>query len=445
MAEQHATATTEWKTHWPLAAAATAGLTFPATATYSLGLFMEPLTKEFGWSRSVVTSGLIVLSLMMIPFASPAGALVDRFGARRIAIPGTLVAMTAIASFSFANGSVVQWMALWITFAVATLLTKPTVWTAAVSKAFSASRGLALGVVLCATSISQSLTPIITERLIENYGWRHAYQLLAAGWGGLVFVIVLFFFHDAYGNGARPRIGLKSDAGPLNLPGYIFSQAIRTRPVLQICGAVLINALVTTAVSINLVPILGETGLSRVQAAGFAGIAGVAGITGKLLTGVLLDRFRGNIIPFTSMALPAVGMFILFERVTSPPMVGLSVLALGYAAGASMQSAAYLVTRFAGMRSFGAVYGILAAIMGMALGTGPWCASRIFDVTGSYHLVLMIGVPGSILAGLLMVGLGPYPTFAKADEDVAPAVPSGSRPFPLYERTDGVSRNAELP
>ncbi len=416
MAEQPLTALGEWKRHWPLALSATVGFTYSPMGTYSLGLFMEPLQKEFGWERSEISSGLIVLSVFAILFTAPVGALIDRFGARRNAIPGIVLGIVAIFALSFANGALWQWLALWTFYAVASLFIKTTVWCTAVSKAFSASRGLALGVVLCGSGLSQSLTPIVAQQLIDGYGWRQAYQLMAIGWGGLVLLLLLLFFHDVSGHSAPAKLpgGSDSDSAPPQiLPGYTFREAMRTRPVIRICAAVFIGSIISVGIAVHLVPIIVETGLSRGAAAGIAGLAGLSAIAGKLLTGTLLDRFRGSLIPFASFSLPSVGLALLLLPAPGFWLTGLSVVILGFAAGSVTQSQAYLITRYAGLRAYGAVLGIVSSIIGLTLGFAPWFAGKVFDVTGSYQLVLTIGIPCTLAAGALVFGLGAYPVFGE--------------------------------
>lgn len=418
------TVTHEWRSHWPLVVAATTGFSFVPTVTYSLGLFMEPLTREFGWSRSDISAGLIIVAGLSIPFAAPVGALIDRIGARPIALLGTTLTIAAVAALSFADGSIAQWLALWTLYAVATLFVKTTVWTAAISRAFSASRGLALGVVLCGTGISQTLTPLIAQPLIDTYGWRHAYQIIAAGWGGAALLMVLLFLREKHHSGPATSSGKLAAAPAQALPGYTFQEAIRTRPILQICAAVLVNSLITVGVSVHLVPILGEAGMTRSGAAALASLVGACAIVGKLGTGALLDRIQGNLIPFACFALPAVALAILAARVGSTPAIALAAAILGLAGGACAQSAVYLVTRYAGLRSYGAVFGVLSSIMGLAMGAAPWFAGKVFDLSGSYQIFLLIGIPGTILAGLLVVGLGPYPRFAARESVPAAASPA---------------------
>ena len=397
----------EWKQHWLLALSATIGFTYSPVATYSLGLFMEPLQREFGWERSQVSMGLFVNALFAVLFTAPVGALIDRYGARRNAIPGIMLGMVALGALSFANGSLVQWVALWTFYAVATLFIKTTVWCTAVSKAFSASRGLAIGVVLCGTGLSQSFAPKIAQMLIDNYGWRHAYQLLALGWGGLVLVLLVLFFHDFGPNNVAAKPGAPATA----LPGYTFREAIRTRPILQICGAVLIGSIVAVGIAVHLVPILIDTGLSRGVAAAIGGLAGLSAIAGKLMTGVLLDRLRGSLVPFLSFSLPSTGMALLLLPHPGLWVAGLAVVIMGFSAGSVTQSQAYLITRYAGLRSYGAVLGVASSNIGLTLGFAPWFAGKVYDVTGSYHLVLQLGIPCTLAAGALVIGLGDYPEF----------------------------------
>ena len=52
-----------------------------------------------------------LVSVFAFLFSSPVGALIDRLGARRVALPGMMAGMLAIAAMSLANGSLWQWMA----------------------------------------------------------------------------------------------------------------------------------------------------------------------------------------------------------------------------------------------------------------------------------------------------------------------------------------------
>ena len=49
-----ATAASEWRAHWTVALAAAAGVSLSAVSVSSLGVMMEPLEREIGWSRTEI-------------------------------------------------------------------------------------------------------------------------------------------------------------------------------------------------------------------------------------------------------------------------------------------------------------------------------------------------------------------------------------------------------
>jgi MFS family permease len=119
--------------------------------------------------------------LIAVPLSPFVGAIVDKWGARRLAIPGLLLTASLFASFSLASGSSVQWFALWTAYAVAALAIRNTVWTAAVSSVFTGGRGLALGVTLSGTALTGTIAPVIAQQLIDNFGWREAFLWMGLG------------------------------------------------------------------------------------------------------------------------------------------------------------------------------------------------------------------------------------------------------------------------
>jgi MFS family permease len=92
----------------------------------------------------------------------------------------------------------------------------------------------------------------------------------------------------------------------------------------------------------------------------------------------------------------------------------LAIVALGFAVGAEIDAVAYLVTRHFGLRSFGAVFGMLGGCMAVAHAVGPVGASHLYDLSGSYRHALVAAIPVSLVTALLILTLGRYPDFNKA-------------------------------
>lgn len=425
----------EWRAHYPVVLAAMVGMSFSSLAPASLGLFIEPLSEEFGWTRAQISLGLTIYALFAVPFSPLAGALIDRRGSRGIAIPGLMLASCAFASFSFANQSIALWLGLWLFYATAAMAIKSTVWTAAVSGRFSTSRGLALAVVFCGTAISQTASPLLARWLIDDYGWRQAYVWMGLGWGGAALLLVVLFLTDARSEVSASRRSTMA-ANSSVLAGLTFKEALRSRALRKIAAATLLISTLVGALIVHQVPILTERGLTREHAAWLAAVAGFASLFGKLCTGYLFDRSRSGWIGFISLALPALGCGLLLLPNVSIELAVAAIAILGYTAGAYLQLCTYLTTRYGGLRHFGKIFGVMASLLAFGTGVGPLLGGLVFDSFGSYALLLILGMPAGLLAGVLVARLGPYPEFelqshgeSVVREYVPGAVPVSSKPW----------------
>ena len=73
-------------------------------ALYGLPFFYDFFSKEFGWSRTVVTSGNALGKLLVAPlFGFIAGWFIDRYGPRKMLMTGALLTGTALIGLSLMN------------------------------------------------------------------------------------------------------------------------------------------------------------------------------------------------------------------------------------------------------------------------------------------------------------------------------------------------------
>lgn len=406
MDERQRRARAEWRKYLPLVIAASVGFSFLSLMSPALGLFMEPLQKEFHWSRSMLSSGMIVGALLSLFLAPLFGALIDRFGSRRIAIPGIAATAVVIAGFSLLNGSTPLWFAFWIAFGLASLAIHATTWTTAVASVFVSGRGLALGVTLSGSAAALAIVPPLTNWLIDAYGWRGAFLWLGLGWGAVALVLSWMFLVDA-------RTG-HEDASPsavdkVRLDGLTIGAAWRSVALWKVALATLLILTVTVGVSVHQVPILISAGVSRTNAAWLASLGGLAGIVGKIVTGLLLDRFHARWIGGLTLASTAIAYPLLLEPFRTPLLITVAIMINGYAAGTKMQLCSYLTAQYGGMRHYGSIFGFMGSMIALAGGLGPILAGQSFDRSGSYALFLTVGAIISVVSGLLVLSLGAYP------------------------------------
>lgn len=406
------TAAEEWKRGWRLVLACFIGFSFFSIMTHSLGVFMEPLSREFGWSRTLISSGVTISSVVTALLSPFFGILIDRYGSRKVALPGLVAAMVAISCFSLANGSALQWMALWTFYAVISISVKTTVWTAAVVGSFTTAQGLALGFMLCGTGAAQVILPPLTTWLVDEFGWRLAYVWLGCGWGGLTLLLCWFFLYDVHSR--KPADGKSLARDRPELPGLMIAQAWQDTALWRIAISTFFVMLLTIGLLIHQIPILVEAGVSRIDAAWLASLAGVAGIIGKLVSGVLLDRYRANWIGGLTLLATALAFLLLMDGVHTPVLIVIAMIVNGYSAGSKLQIASYLTARYGGVRNFGVIYGLITSLVAFGSGVGPMVAGFVYDRAGNYTAFLLAGAVGCVLCGLLIMTLPRYPIFGSA-------------------------------
>ncbi len=413
-------AAAEWRSNWTLVLAASIGFSFFSVMLSTTGLFMEPVTREFGWSRTLFSSGVSIATITTAILSPFFGILVDRYGTRRLVLPGVLMTIAAMSAFGFTDGTAWQWMALWFVFGAISVSIKSTAWTAAVLGVFTGSRGLALGLTMAGTALSQVLVPPLGNWLIESFGWRAAYVWLGLGWGGITFLLCLFFFFDIHDIASAERAKAAatpgSEAPPpgVELPGLTVREAARDWALWRVGISNFVVMVLTMGLTMHLIPILTDAGVSRTNAALLSSLGGIAGIVGKLITGVLLDRYRPNWIGGLTLGAAAITFALLMEGIRSPALIVFALIVNGYAAGTKTQITGFLTASYGGMKSFGVVYGVMAALMALASGMGPLLAGRVYDVFGGYQPFLVAGAIGCTLGGLLIVSLPAYPKWDKA-------------------------------
>lgn len=409
----------EWKSGWPIVVASMAGFSFFSVLLSATGLFIEPLEREFGWDRATLSVGPAIATAVTALLSPFYGALIDRFGSRRLGLPGVAVTMAATCMFAFASGSKTQWVLMWLIFGFILTSIKSTIWTTAVAGAFSRGRGLALGLAVTGPAIAQTVVPPLGNFLIESFGWRAAYVWFGLGWGGLTLLLCWLFLTDAHDRKAKEARAGKAPSPVVVLPGLTRHAALRSVALWQVAISSFIVMMMTIGLSMHLFPILTEAGVPRGQAAWLLSLGGIAGIIGKLVTGALLDRFSPNWTGSLTMGVTAVTFAVLIWWLDSMTALVFALIINGYAAGSKTQITAFLIAGYAGLRNFGMIYGVVSALVALASGLGPWIAGKVYDVAGNYEPFLWVGAIACALGGALLMLLPTMPKWEEQDEITA--------------------------
>lgn len=411
------TAAREWKNGWTMVLASFMGFYSFSIMISMMSAIMGPMGDEFGWSRTLLSAGTGMSSIVTMLFAPVFGVLLDRYGTRRIALPGVALSAIAVAAMATNTGSGAYWIGLWLFYALAGLFVNTPVWAQAVSSMFEKSRGLALAVALAGATAAHSTIPPISVWLIDAFGWRMAFVILGGGLGLVAVIVCYFFFYDASDRlrTLPPRQSSAVSQTPRKLSGLSLAEAWRSTALWRIGISILVIMALTIGFLVHQIEILIGTGVSRGNAAWLAGLAGAMGIVGKLVTGFLIDRYPGNLVGGLTMSAAGVAFFLLVGGIATPVLIVLAMMVNGYTAGAKLHITSYLTVRYAGMRNFGKIYGMMTSLVAVGAGIGPILAGMIYDSLGNYEPFLSSGAIALGLSAALLLSLPRYPNWESRD------------------------------
>ncbi|MFO1454716.1 MAG: MFS transporter [Steroidobacteraceae bacterium] len=392
---------------WQIVLAATVGCAFGLTALpfYTLGMVAKPLAAEFGWGRAVAQSGIVFSALGVLSSAWLVGALIDRYGPRRVALFSQFGLALGFVGFAIQSGTPTWWYANWFVLAVFGVGTTPITWSRGVAAWFERQRGLALGLGLMGTGVTAFAAPPLMGAAIATYGWRWGYAGIAIAIVLIALPTTYFLFRErASVDDATGKAGPASRPESLEATGVTLGEAVRGYRFWVLVVVFFFTAGVPSGLIPNVVPMLTDGGMTVTQAAGYASLIGVFVIAGRLLAGWLLDRLWAPIVGAIVMMPTAIACWLL-EAQTMP---ALAAAFIGLAGGAEFDLMAYILVKYFGMRHYGKIYAWQWASFTIAAGVGPLLLGRIYDATGTYAAALAAAAIAMLIAPLLLFTLGPY-------------------------------------
>ncbi|MEL7029870.1 MAG: MFS transporter [Pseudomonadota bacterium] len=405
--------TNELKTGWRIivASAVGVGCGLSAMPFYTLGAFAGPLADEFGWSRGEIQFAIAFMVFGSLLMAPVIGYLADRIGVRPIALFSLASLAATMAALSLATKEVWTFYLGWAVMSTLAAGSTPITWTRAITGWFDKQRGLALGLALMGTGVSGAIVPFFATYLIEAFGWRGAYVGLGVTIAVVSLPIVYLMFYER-----KDKAPADPAAAPVVEFGLSLGSALRGYRFWVMAVAFCIVSIGVGGLIPNMIPLLGDIGYTPERAAAMAGLIGVTVIVGRIVAGLLLDRYWGPAVAFAFLATPTISCLILAGGGFGPIFTALAVALIGLAAGAEFDLIAYFASRYFGMKNYGKIYAGQFVFFALGAGLSPALFGAVFDNTGSYNLILYIAAGFFAFGGGILLTLGRYPSQAELTE-----------------------------
>jgi MFS family permease len=388
-----------------LASALGSGAGVAVLMAYSVGSFIGPLAAEFGWSRAAIAAAPTFYAIVTVFVGPLVGALADRHGARPVALVSQLLLAAAFTALSQLRAPIGWLYAGYALLAALGAGTLPIIWSRAITGWFVHSRGLALGFSLIGTGLIGAALPSLVNALVERFGWRGAFLGLAAMPLLVGMPLAVWFFREPPEDLQRRASRGSGVADAVTADSFSFGEAVRSFGFWQMSLAFMVVAIAVSAVLSHTQSLLVDRGISAATAAALLGLFGLAISLGRLVSGYLLDVFRGPWVACGMFAMPALACVLLLTSGTSLWLSGAAIVLVGLAGGAEHDIAAFFTARYFGRMHFSAIYGLLYALYGLGGGFGPLLAGAVFDATGSYDQALVGGMFVFVIAAALIGSL----------------------------------------
>ena len=409
---------------WQVLTAAVIGAALsPATlVNVPFSLFIQAFETQYHWSRPTITAALSLFLGLLVISLPAAGWLVDRYGARRVAIPSVLGYGLALASMAWLRPSPVDLYVHYGAIAVLGAGAQSLTFIRVLSAWFDRRRGLAIGACMAGYGIGYVLVPLIAQSLIAAWGWRAAYAglgALAVFGAGPVVALLLYDAPGALGlaagDGTATSVPAPAPAPESAAPGAgRLARALRTREWWLLAGIFALMSAALNGVQAQLVALLTDRGVSIADAALLLSAVGLGSFPGRLLVGFLLDRMFAPLLAVGFFALSAVALYWLAAG-REPMGLAFAAIAIGLSLGAENDILGYLTGRYFSLNGFGQIYGTLLGAYLVGAAAGPYLMARGYAATGGYAGALRSGAAVIAVACMLALCLPRYAVGGSTD------------------------------
>jgi MFS transporter, OFA family, oxalate/formate antiporter len=399
--------------YWLVGAAFIAQFVSVGSQNYVIGVFLKPMTTDLGWTRSEFTLSRTLGQFVMAFTGLFIGAYVDRRGGRRLMVIGVTVLAAALFLSSWVQ-TLWQWLILnGLILTAGSALIGNLVVNVTLSKWFVEKRGRVVGFAAMGVSFAGVVLPPLMTAVVDAWGWRAAWRVLAVGAVALIYPIALIMRrapedYDLYPDG-KTAAQVAAGQGRAAAADYATSltrrQALHTASFYLIVLAFGLFALSIGVMLLQTIPFMTDAGYSRAVASLMITVTSVPALLSKPIWGYFIDKTDpkrlaslGAVLTGTSLVVIVFGVHAAVD-----PVVYAGFFLLGCGWGGMIPLQEVIWASFFGRRYLGAVRSAgLPFSLALSAG-GPLLASIYFDVFGDYNGAFLIVAALNFTAAVLML------------------------------------------
>jgi len=377
-------------------------------AMFSLAVFLTPMSDQTGWSRAGISFAMTINFLVMAFGSFGWGAASDRWGARVVTLCGAVLLGAALTLASRADSL----PAFQLTFGVLVGLAASAFFApmiATVTGWFETQRNLAVSLVSAGMGMAPLTLSPLASWLITHHGWRAAMFWIGVMAWTLLIPAALFV--------RRPPVAAAGGA-PAAAPKASQAEVGRalTSPQFLVLGfTFMLCCMAHSGPIFHVVSYAMYCGLGPLAAVSVYSVEGLAGLGGRVVVGLLADRYGAKRVLITTLVVQAVAIAAYLQVNELAEFYTLAVI-FGVAYGGGMPLYASLARDYFGQHIMGTVFGAATMLSSLGMALGPVAGGWVFDTFHDYAWLYIASAAVAVGAVLLALFFPkPHPTPALAN------------------------------
>jgi OFA family oxalate/formate antiporter-like MFS transporter len=400
-----------------VAAALFAQFTASAIQSNSQTVFLKPMTTELGWSRADFTWGQTFGTFIMSGAGFFVGNFLDAKGPRPFMLAGAVCLSASVLAMSQVD-SLWQYLVLrGIGITLGAIMIGNLVVNTTVSKWFVRRRAWAIAAATTGLSLSGAITPRITAALLEAYGWRTSWVILA-------FAMLVLVVPSALVMRRRPEDhGLLPDGDEAAVPTptgttlvtaatevqWTRAEAVHTRSFWLLVLSFCLASFGAGAFSLHTVSYLEDSGYSTGEAAARFSTAFLFTAMSRPFWGSVMQRFAPRYcasLGFLTTAACTAGIIFSLGSGSST-LLYVFMIGWGVGFGGYVPIQELIWATYFGRQHIGKVRSVAIPILGVTSAIGPQLAARVYDAAGSYKYAFVLFASSSAIGAVCILWARP--------------------------------------
>ena len=358
-----------------------------ASVFYTFSLLMGPLEAELGLSRAESSLAFSLSLLAEGAAAWAVGRWIDAGHERRVMALGSVWVAAGLLAHSQVT-SVAGFYAVWVWLGLGMAATLYTPAFAVVTRRFGSDFRRAIITLTFLGGLASTVFIPLVSWWIGLWGWRAALVALA-----LIQLLLCAPLHAWLLQGApRPR-ALAAQARQAGQAGQAdptvpVREHLRRAPFWLLTLFMVLAMLVTSALPVHMIELLGEAGLPPAWVVAIPAAIGVLQVLGRLVLFVFERHWNVHTANRWIPALLPAGLLVLIVGGLSPAAAVLFVLLFGPANGMITIVKGTAVAQYVSARHVGQLNGLMALPLSLARAAAPWILGLLWQPQDGYRLGL---------------------------------------------------------